>query len=118
MSKHLAGTALLLTLFAFSAHSETPDDADALEVEERIVLIGDSDWGLFRPESRELTYFDLAYLTDDLRSPRSSFGLRFQPSSRFRIDFEVDPLTRRSDLIGPIYDSGVGATMLALRFSF
>ena len=118
MSKHLAGTALLLVLFASSAYAETPDDSDLLEVEERVVSIGDSDWELFRPESREQKYFDLAYLTDDLRSPRSGFGLRFQPSSRFAIDFEVDPITRRRNLIGPIYDSGIGATMLALRFSF
>jgi hypothetical protein len=118
MSKHIAGTALLLVLLATSAHSETPDDSDLLDVEERVVSIGDSDWELFRPESREQTYFDLAYLTDDLRSPRSRFGLRFQPSSRFTIDFEVDPLTRQRDLIGPVYDFRIGATMLALRFSF
>jgi hypothetical protein len=118
MSKHLAGIALLLALFAASAHSETPDDSDRLDVEERVFSIGDSGWELFRPESREQTYFDLAYLTDDLRSPRSAFGLRFQPSSRFTIDFEVDPITRQRDLIGPVYDFRIGATMLALRFSF
>jgi len=118
MSKHLAGTALLLVMFATSAHSEAPDDPDLLDIEERVVSIGDSDWELFRPECREQTYFDLAYLTDDLRSPRSGFGLRFQPSSRFTIDFEVDPLTQQSDLIGPVYDSGIGAAMLELRFSF
>lgn len=118
MSKHLAGTALLLLMFATSAHSETFDDSNLVDTGERVVSIGDSDWELFRPVSREQKYFDLAYLTDDLRSPRSGFGLRFQPSSRFTIDFEVDPLTRQRDLIGPVYDSGIGATMLALRFSF
>jgi len=109
---------LLLVLLATSAHSETPDDSDLLDAEDPVVSIGDGDWEFFRPKSREQTYYDLAYLMHDLRSPRSAFGLRFQPSPRLTIDFEVDPITRERDLIGPIYDSRIGATMLALRFSF
>jgi len=116
MSKRIAGTALLLALFATGAHAETP--ADALHADARVVHLGDSGWELFRPEDRAQTLFDLTYLTSDLWSERAGLGLRFRSSAHFTIDLRVDPFTQPRDLIGPVYDFDIGATMLALRFHF
>ena len=120
MSKRFAGTALLLALFATGAHADSFDrdshadtDADA-----RVVSFGDSGWELFRPMCREQTLFDLTYLTHDLLTERTGLGLRFHSSTHLTIDFEIDPFTQRRSLIGPNYDFGIGATTLALRFSF
>jgi hypothetical protein len=118
MSKRLAGTAILLALLTTGAYADTEDYDSDLDFDERVVLLGDSGWQMFRPKTREQTPFDLTYLTHDLLAPRTGFGLRFQSSTRLTIDLELDPFTQSSRLIGPNYDFGIGATMLALRFSF
>ena len=118
MSRRLAGTALLLALFATSANAETLGRSNDLDANERVFPFGESGWELFRPECREPTLFDLTYLTHDLRSKRAGLGLRFHSSSHLTIGLEVDPFTQRRDLIGPIYDLGIGATTLAWRLSF
>lgn len=118
MSKHIAGIALLLALFAFDAKADTPDSADDVELDARIVTLGNSDWAFFRPSCREQTLFDLGYLTNDLRSERAGLGLRFHSSPHFTLDLEIDPFTQQRNIIGPVYDTGIGATVLALRFRF
>lgn len=118
MSKRFAGIALLFALFATSAHAETLGHSGYIDAHERVVLFGDSGWELFRPARREQTLFDLTYLTYDLISERTGFGLRFHSSIHLTIDFATDPFTQNRNLVGPIYDFGVGATTLALHFSF
>lgn len=118
MSQRFAGIALLVTLFAFSANAETLSHEVNLDDDVRVVLIGNSGWELFRPECREQTLFDLTYLTHHLRSERAGLGLRFHSSRQLSLDLEVDPFTQPRNLIGPVYDIGIGATTLALRFSF
>lgn len=118
MSKRFAGIASLLVLFVFNAHAETGKYAQAMEAEARVVVLGDSGWELFRPSCREMTPFDLTYLTNHLRSERAGFGVRFHSSTHLTLDLEIDPFTQQRNLIGPVYDFGVGATTLALRFRF
>jgi len=118
MSKRFAGTALLLALFATGAHADSPDRGSHADTDERVVTFGDSGWELFRPMCREQTPFDLTYLTHDLLTERTGLGLRFHSSTHLTIDFSVDPFTQSQNLIGPNYDFGIGATTLALRFSF
>ena len=118
MSKRFAGTALLLALFATGAHADSLDRDSYVDADERVVTFGDSGWELFRPMCREQTLFDLTYLTHDLLTERTGLGLRFHSSTHLTIDFEVDPFTQSRSLIGPNYDFGIGATTLALRFSF
>ena len=118
MSKRYAGIALLLALFACNANAETSDYTEAIEAEARVVALGDSGWEFFRPSCREMTPFDLTYLTNHLRSERAGFGLRFISSTHLTLDLEIDPFTQQRDLIGPVYDFGIGATTLALRFRF
>jgi len=118
MSKHYAGIASLVMLFAISANAETNSHVETLENDTRVVTLGNSGWEFFRPSCRELTPFDLTYLTDHLRSERAGLGLRFRPSNHLTLDLEVDPFTQQRDLIGPVYDFGIGATTLVLRFHF
>jgi len=118
MSKRFAGTALLLALFATGTHADTLDRVSYVDADERVVTFGTSAWELFRPMCREQTPFDLTYLTHDLLTERTGLGLRFHSSTHLTIDFEIDPFTQRRSLIGPNYDFGIGATTLALRFSF
>lgn len=118
MSQRFAGIASLVTLFAVSANAETLSYADSLDDEVPVVLIGDSGWEFFRPACREQTLFDLTYLTSHLRSERAGLGLRFHSSQHLTLDLQIDPFTQTRNLIGPVYDIEIGATMLALRFSF
>ena len=118
MSKRFAGIASLLVLLAFNANAETSNVTDVVGTEARVVVIGDSGWEFFRPSCREMTPFDLTYLTNHLRSQRASFGLRFHSSTHLTLDLEIDPFTQQRNLIGPVYDFGIGATTLALRFRF
>lgn len=116
MSKRTAGIALLLALFATGTHAEPP--ADALHADARVVRLGDSNWELFRPADRVQTPFDPTYLTSDLWSRRPGLGLRFRPGPQLTFDLRVDPFTQPGDIIGPVYDFDIGATVLALRFNF
>jgi len=116
MSKRMAGIALLGSLFTASAYAETP--ADALFADAPVVRLGDSGWELFRPEERAQTLFDLTYLTSDLWSDRAGLGLRFHSSAHLTFDLRIDPFTQPRDMIGPVYDFDIGATMLALRIRF
>lgn len=118
MSKHFAGIASLLVLCAFNVNAETGSLSETTEAEVRVVTLGDSGWEFFRPSCREMTPFDLTYLTNHLRSERAGFGLRFHSSTHLTLDLEVDPFTQQRNLIGPVYDFGIGATTLALRFRF
>jgi len=118
MSKHYAGTALLLALFATNTQAETLGHASYIDADERVVALGDSGWELFRPARREQTPFDLTYLTHDLVSRHAGIGLRFHSSRHLTIDLETDPFARDRSLVAPIYDVDIGATTLALRFSF
>ncbi len=118
MSKRFAGTALLVALLATGAHAESPGRHSPVDAGERVITFGDSGWELFRPVCREQTPFDLTYLTHDLLKERAGLGLRFHSSTHLTIVFEVDPFTQSRNLIGPNYDFGIGATTLALRFSF
>lgn len=118
MSKRCAGIASLLVLSAFNANAETNNYTAAIEAEARLVALGDSGWAFFRPSCREMTPFDLTYLTDHLRSERAGLGLRFHSSTQLTLDLEIDPFTQQRNLIGPVYDFGIGATTLALRFRF
>lgn len=116
MSKRMAGIALLGSLFAASAYAETP--ADAFYADAPVVRLGESGWELFRPEDRASTLFDLTYLTSDLWSDRPGVGLRFHSSPHLAFDLRIDPFTRPRDVIGPVYDFNIGATVLALRVRF
>ena len=118
MSRGFAGTALVLALFTTSVNAETRGHTHTIHADGRVLPFGESGWELFRPQQREQTLFDLTYMTYDLLSERTGFGLRFRSSTHLTIDFETDPFTRNRDLVGPIYDFGIGATTLALRFSF
>lgn len=118
MSRYCAGTALLLALFATSTHAETPGHTHHVDADERVVVLGDSDWEFFRPACRAQTLFDLTYLTHDLLTRRPGIGLRFHSSTHLTIDFATDPFARDRNLAAPIYDFDIGATTLALRFSF
>ena len=116
MSKRIAGIALLLSLFATSAVAESP--ADALHADARVVRLGNDGWELFRPEDRAETLFDLTYLTSDLWSDRAGLGLRYRSSPRLTFDLRIDPFAQPRDLIGPVYDFDIGATVLALHLGF
>ena len=118
MSKRFAGIASLLALFACNTHAETSNYTAAIEAGARVVALGDSGWEFFRPSCRERTPFDLTYLTNHLRSERAGFGLRFHSSTHMTLELEIDPFTQQRNLIGPVYDLGIGATTLALRFRF
>ena len=118
MSKRFAGTAMLCALFTMNAHAETPADAWPAAAPAPVVLIGDSGWEFFRPQDREQTLFDLTYLTNDLWSERAGLGLRFRSSRQLSFDLRVDPFTQPRQLVGPVYDFEIGATVFALRFNF
>lgn len=115
MSKRFAGIALLLALFATSAHAETSGDARHADADERVIPFGESGWELFRPKDREQTLFDL---TSDLWTERAGLGLRFHSSPLLIFDLQIDPFTQPHELIGRVYDFDIGATILTLRFRF
>ena len=116
MSKRFAGTALLVSMLAANAYAEMP--TDTLYADARVVQLGESSWELFRPECRTQTLFDLTYLTSDLWSERAGLGLRFRSSAQLSFDVRVDPFTQPRDVIGPVDDFNLGATIFALRIRF
>lgn len=107
MSKRIARTALVLTLFAVNANAD-----------ESALAIGETGWEVFKPSSREATIFDLNYLTEDLIPDADPIGFRFKRFDDITISIEIDPLSRRSKMIGPVTDMGVGAAMLSFAFQF
>ena len=107
MSKRIAGIALLLTLFALSANAE-----------EKSLALGDTGWEVFKPDGRDATIFDLNYLTEDLIPDADPIGFRFKRFDDITISIEIDPLSRQSDMIGPVTDMGVGAAILSFAFNF
>jgi len=123
MSKRVAGIALLIGLLATGASAETPDrtsdpDTRDLETSDPVMPFGDSGWEVFRPKHRAQEVFDLAYMTDDLRSRNPGYGLRFRSSTRVTFDLQVDLLAHSENLYGPIYDMSSGATILSIGFRF
>ena len=107
MSKRIAGIALLLTLFATNANAD-----------DKSLAIGDSGWEVFKPASRPATIFDLNYLTEDLIADADPIGFRFKRFDELTISIEIDPLSRPSQMIGPVTDMGVGAAILSFAFHF
>ena len=118
MSKRIAGIAVLLGLLATGAIAETPEHASHTDVNDSVLSIGESGWQLFRAKYRAQEKFDLAYLTDDLRSKNTGYGLRFQSSSHVTFNLQIDLLAHAEDLYGPIYDMSSGATVFSIGFSF
>lgn len=118
MSKRCAWIALLLLLLGTTANAESPYHSSHIDSEDRVLPFGLSGWELFRPKHREPAIFDFDYLTDDLRSEHVGFGIRFHSSQLLTLDLQLDPLTHRSDLVGPVYDMSVGAALLTIGYSF
>lgn len=118
MSKRAAGITLLLGLLATSASAEMPGNASHSHADTPVIPFGNSGWELFRPMHREQEVFDLAYLTDSLRSRNPGYGLRFHSSSHLTFDLQVDLLAHSEDLYGPIYDINAGATLFSVGISF
>jgi hypothetical protein len=118
MSKRMAGIAVLLGLLATGASAETLERASYTDANDRVFSIGESDWELFRPKYRALEKFDLAYMTDDLRSKHTGYGLRFHSSSHVTFNLQIDLLAHSEELYGPIYDMSSGATVFSIGFSF
>ena len=90
------------------------DDADL----DRVLRLGDSHWELYRPEACEEGISDLGYLNKGLRAPKPGFGLRFHSSRDLTIDLRIDPMTDHRNLVGPVYDMHIGATLLSFAVSF
>ncbi len=107
MSKRIAGIALLLTLFAVNANAE-----------ENSLVLGDSGWEVFKPDGRDAKIFDLNYLTEDLIPDADPIGFRFKRFDELTISIEIDPLSRRGDMIGPVTDMSIGAAILSFAFHF
>jgi hypothetical protein len=118
MSKRVAGIALLLGLVATGATAETPGNASYSYANDPVVAFGDSGWELFRPRHRPQEIYDLAYLTDDLRSRNPGYGLRFRSSPQLTFDLQFDFLARSEELYGPIYNLQSGATVFSVGFHF
>jgi hypothetical protein len=117
MSKRFAWIALLVALAA-TAQAESPIRYAAADTADRVVPFGDSGWELYRPKCKDLSFSDLAYLTDDLYSDRAGLGVRFRRSTSVTIDFEIDPLAHGEKLYAPLYDMGIGATTVSIAFHF
>ncbi len=109
MSKRML-IGVLLTLSAAAAADETAID--------RVLRLGDSHWELYRPAACKQRIYDLGYLTDGLRSVKPGLGLRFRPSHALTVDLRFDPITDRNDVVGPVYDSHLGAAMLTFAIDF
>ena len=107
MSKRIAGIALALALFAVNANAD-----------DNTLVIGNTGWELFKPAGREAKIFDLNYLTEDLIPDADPIGFRFKRFDDITISIEIDPLSRQSDMIGPVTDMGVGAAILSFAFNF
>lgn len=118
MSKRCALPGLVLTLLGTTVAAETPEQPGYADAQDRVVPFGESGWELFRPVRREQAIFDLAYMTDDLRSEYAGLGLRFHSSTHLTFDVQLDPFTHAGDLVGPVYGSNIGATVLAVHLSF
>jgi len=56
--------------------------------------------------------------TDGLRAAKPGFGLRFRSTRALTIDLRFDPITDANDLVGPVYDSHIGAAMLTFAVEF
>ena len=118
MSKHIAGTALLLGLLATHAGAEMPGSDNHPVANDLVVSFDDSEWELFRPRHRVYEDVDLAYLTDILRLKSSGYGLRFRSSPHLTFDLQVDVLGLTEDRFDPIYDVTSGAAIFSIGFHF
>ena len=107
MSNRIAGIALVLTLFAVNANAD-----------DNTLAIGDAGWEVFKPAGREATIFDLSYLTEDLIPDADPIGFRFRRFDDITISIEIDPLSRPSEMVGPVTDMGIGAAFLSFAFHF
>jgi hypothetical protein len=114
MSKRCALTSLLLLSLSAASIADTPQHSDTSPV----LPLGESGWEMFRPVHRSYTMFDYEYTTNDLRSDHSHLGFRFKTSSTLTLELRIDPLTRSSAMIGPVYDMDIGAAMFSLGFRF
>lgn len=115
MSKRaLAGILLILS----GAGASAEPWHNRFEAPDRTLTLGESQWELFRPESCEQEMFDLGYVMQGLRSEKPGFGLRFRSARTMTFDVRIDPITSRSDLIGPVYDPHIGAAVLTFAVNF
>ena len=107
MSKRIAGIALALTVFAATANADS-----------KSLVLGDSDWEVFKPGGRDTTIFDLNYLAGDLLPDADPIGIRFNRFDALTISISIDPISRPSELVGPVTDMRIGATTLSFAFRF
>ena len=107
MSKRFAGIALMLTLIAAQATAD-----------EKTLAIGETGWEVFKPGSRDTTYFDLNYLTEDLLPDADPIGFRFKRFDELTISIAIDPLSRPKEFVGPVTDMNIGAMTLSFAFQF
>ena len=108
----------LLACCGATAAAEPAHDDHANPALGPMLRLGDSNWQLYRPRPCEQQLFDLAYLTEGLRSTKPGIGLRFASAGPLTIDLRVDPISDRYDFIGPVYDMHIGATTLSFAFNF
>ena len=118
MSKHVAGLALLIGLFATGAGAEMPGSENHPKANAVVISFDDHEWELFRPRHRVYQDVDLAYMTDILRLKSSGYGLRFRSSPYLTFDLQVDVLGLTDDQFDPIYDVTSGAAIFSVGFHF
>ena len=103
-------------LGAASTHAAPPERV--APESERSMRLGDSSWFLYRPDSQSPAIYDLDYMLEGLRSDVPGYSLRFGSSLDFAFELKFAPLVDSSDLVGPVYNSDIGATQLVFSFSF
>ena len=118
MLKRSTWMASLLLLLGSTAAADSHYRASDLDSDTKVLSLGQTGWELFRPAHRELTMFDIEYLTHTLRSNHVGVGIRYHTSKQVAFDFTFDPLSHSEDVYGPIYDMNVGAAVVSIGFSF
>ena len=118
MSKHIAGTALLLGLLATHAGAEMPGSDNHPVANDLVKSFDHSQWELFRPRHRGYEDVDLAYMTDIQRLKSSGYGLRFRSSPLLTGDLQGDVHGHTEDRFDPIYDVTSGAAIFSIGFHF
>ena len=107
----------LFACLAAASAAAAPPERPAPE-SEHTMRLGDSSWFLYRPDPRSPAIYDLDFMVEGLRSDVPGYSLRFSDSLEFAFELKFAPLMDRSDFIGPVYDSDIGATQLVFSFSF
>ncbi|MDJ0749146.1 MAG: hypothetical protein QNJ11_06660 [Woeseiaceae bacterium] len=92
--------------------------AGMANADEKSLALGDTGWEVFKPGSRDATISDLNYLTEDLLPDADPIGFRFRRFEELTISIAIDPISRTSELVGPVTDMSIGATTLSFAIRF